>query len=394
MTSSLVRLREAIFDLRVNDADWRKGIAEAYAELHPGSAHTAVVDLELSPKGPRTISVSPPQPALAAVIHAACRLISAEDAQHLFESARRLETFEESMKDRPAAGVWTRVPRALGFRPANLVGFATFDGGSRVLSVATPRGPGATIPDEVKADLRPLVAHLATLFRLRRMLAGRRVRPELGEAVITPDGRVQHAEGPAKTPAARAHLAACVAKARVGGRLWEPLVAGRWSLVDCWDSDGRQFYVAIRNDPRFTSTHALTERETQVSRMAAQGLLNKEIAYALGISESTVATHLRRALEKLGVKHRAALPILYEESARPLPGLPEVVAITSSLRSSRLTAAELEVVKLAGLGHSNDEIAARRRSSTRTVANLLYRAFKKLGVSSRTEAIAALSRSR
>jgi hypothetical protein len=31
--------------------------------------------------------------------------------------------------------------------------------------------------------------------------------------------------------------------------LWQGLVAGRWSLVEQFDSDGRRFLVARKNDP-------------------------------------------------------------------------------------------------------------------------------------------------
>ena len=51
----------------------------------------------------------------------------------------------------------------------------------------------------------------------------------------------------------------------------------------------------------------LTPRELEITRLAAQGLTNKEIALALDISHWTVATHLRRIFEKAHVKRRAAL---------------------------------------------------------------------------------------
>jgi DNA-binding CsgD family transcriptional regulator len=55
----------------------------------------------------------------------------------------------------------------------------------------------------------------------------------------------------------------------------------------------------------------------------------------------------------------------------------------------RLTASEREVAALALSGLANRAIAEARHSSPRTVANLLARVFKKLGVRSRSE-LAAL----
>ena len=49
---------------------------------------------------------------------------------------------------------------------------------------------------------------------------------------------------------------------------------------------------------------ALTERETGVLRLLAQGQSNKEIAQNLSIGEQTVKTHVSHILDKLGVPSR------------------------------------------------------------------------------------------
>jgi DNA-binding NarL/FixJ family response regulator len=49
---------------------------------------------------------------------------------------------------------------------------------------------------------------------------------------------------------------------------------------------------------------ALTDRETEVLQLVAQGLANKQIALALGISEHTVKFHLSSLYAKLGVASR------------------------------------------------------------------------------------------
>ena len=52
------------------------------------------------------------------------------------------------------------------------------------------------------------------------------------------------------------------------------------------------------------SPEALTERETDVLRLLAQGKANKEIARALDIGEKTVKTHVSNILSKLNVPSR------------------------------------------------------------------------------------------
>jgi DNA-binding NarL/FixJ family response regulator len=49
----------------------------------------------------------------------------------------------------------------------------------------------------------------------------------------------------------------------------------------------------------------LTERETELLKLVAAGLPNREIAQRLFISENTVKYHLKSVLQKLGVKNRA-----------------------------------------------------------------------------------------
>ena len=52
------------------------------------------------------------------------------------------------------------------------------------------------------------------------------------------------------------------------------------------------------------SREALTERETDVLRLLAQGESNREIAQQLSIGEQTVKTHVSHILDKLGVPSR------------------------------------------------------------------------------------------
>ncbi|CAM2149990.1 helix-turn-helix transcriptional regulator [Paraburkholderia tropica] len=60
----------------------------------------------------------------------------------------------------------------------------------------------------------------------------------------------------------------------------------------------------------------LTRREREVVELAADGLLDKEIAQRLGISYTTVRTHLDRSFHKLGISNRSKLARLLQTSRR------------------------------------------------------------------------------
>jgi len=57
------------------------------------------------------------------------------------------------------------------------------------------------------------------------------------------------------------------------------------------------------------SLGALTEREREISALAATGLSNDEIAARLVLSPATVKTHVNRAMAKVGARDRAQLVV-------------------------------------------------------------------------------------
>lgn len=84
----------------------------------------------------------------------------------------------------------------------------------------------------------------------------------------------------------------------------------------------------------------LTERENAILPLLAQGLANKEIAYELEISETTVKSHVRHILVKLGVSSRtqAALHAVrngYGPDSRSLP--PDEMSTQPADAASRWT---------------------------------------------------------
>jgi DNA-binding CsgD family transcriptional regulator len=149
-----------------------------------------------------------------------------------------------------------------------------------------------------------------------------RERDAKAEAVLDPGGKVLHRESEVTRDDASTLSDAAKGIDRARGRLrrvdperalalWQGLVAGRWSLVDEFDSDGRRFVVAKRNTITPRPWDALSDREAQILAYLAEGQAPKLIAYQLGLSTAAVAAALARTMRKLSVDSRLELVTAY-----------------------------------------------------------------------------------
>lgn len=185
------------------------------------------------------------------------------------------------------------------------------------------------------------------------------------ESRVTPDGKIVDAEAHASSPSARERLreaALAVERAREpsGGddrsSLWKVLVAGEWSLVEQFESDGKRFLIARESTPQLKEPGALTPREGQVLAHAALRQTLELMANELGLPVATVAEARDSSARKLGVE--------------------------------LLSAREREVVEQAALGSHNKAIAYDLGLAHSTVKVLMSRAAAKLGVRTRSELLA------
>ena len=188
------------------------------------------------------------------------------------------------------------------------------------LTMSERRNP----PQREMAIYRRMALHLAAAFRCRQRLhadaRGARPDPTFGaEAVIDSRGRIVDASGPATDRLCQEEIKEGlrrfdVARSRrhgcdpVDGLVeHRALVDGRWTLVDLYERNGTRFVVARENQAEVRGLANLTERERQVTVYLSLGRSTKEIAYALGISDSTVRVHVSHATSKLGVRNRDQL---------------------------------------------------------------------------------------
>lgn len=303
----------------------------------------------------------------------------------------------------------------------DVLGFLASDGVRTAIAFCVGLPGRQTVTHRESQFWKRVGVHVAAGLRLRERIKRSNCArdwlndvtlPGSNTAVLSPNGAVAEAYGLAREGDVLRRLRQAVKaqeQARANVRheqperaleLWKGLVLGNWSLIDHFDSDGRRYIVAVENPIEPPSPRLLSNREQQVSHLVALGHSNKLIGYTLGLSETTVASHLRGALEKLGVESRSALcrcwAALQKKDAncwelwRESPRLAAVSVADQQVQLASLSPSERLVALAAGAGLSNAEIAQQRGTSRSTVVNQLNNIYRKLKVQSRSELAAKL----
>jgi DNA-binding NarL/FixJ family response regulator len=100
-------------------------------------------------------------------------------------------------------------------------------------------------------------------------------------------------------------LVSAIRLAADGGAMFSPAITK--TLIEEFAQRGRPVALPPALDE-------LTDRETEVLRLLARGLSNRELADHMVVSEHTAKTHVTRILTKLGLRDRTQAVILAYES--------------------------------------------------------------------------------
>jgi DNA-binding CsgD family transcriptional regulator len=319
-------LLDLVYRVDLPTADWQREIAAAILELLPGAAGVLAYEFDArDPAGAVRLGSIASVGAIDAYVAQTDRFHGAMSGKAYWEVLKNGTGCTTIRRQLGRSGLkQKRLPaldgslRAAGF--ADVWGLWAVNPDARGIVFAEPLRGGVLAAPRKAGAWRLLAAHLASSYRLRTSLAGMDLLSH-ADALYYPGGREAHLSDEAKPlRTALGRFVRAIEETRRSDfsesrsallSLWKGLVAGRYSVVDHVDSDGKRFLVLVENEPAVEAPGALTPREAQVATYAAQGHSNKFIAYELGIAESTVATLMARALAKLGLRSRLNLVWLY-----------------------------------------------------------------------------------
>jgi DNA-binding NarL/FixJ family response regulator len=275
------------------------GVVAWVFELRQGRVELATPVLPSCETDPRMVEL-----VVTALAHQSKQIVQHSYEALAFLTARTTSEVVEALGQTFDEQPFAELALEAGVRDFLAIGTLGPDGTGCVFGVPLAR------PERIKKrSFEPwskLLTHVMAGYRLHA------TADDGAEAVLETDGRIAHAEGPAKSRSARAALrqaAVRIDHARGNLRrtdpdaaldIWRGLVDGHWSLIDHFDTDGRRYLVARRNDPDVRDPRALDARERQVLGYTALGASQKHIAYALGLSAATVTRASRSAMRKLG----------------------------------------------------------------------------------------------
>lgn len=172
-----------------------------------------------------------------------------------------------------------RLLRAEGFAPRTWTSATSF------LAEHDPSLPGCLVTDLIMPEMNGIELQ-------RRLIAQSCLRP-----IVFITGR--------------GDMTTAVEGMRMGAVSFLPKPVSRASLVEslreALAKDAAARLVSTERQRLRDLLDSLTPRERQVLELVARGLLNKQIAAALGTAEKTIKVHRGRLMHKMQVKSAAAL---------------------------------------------------------------------------------------
>ena len=178
----------------------------------------------------------------------------------------------------------------------------------------------ALVEDEPDADLLLLDLNMPGAQGFSALVHLRALHPEL------PIVMVSAREEPAVMRRALDHgamgfIPKSADAATLGGAITRVLEGDRWAPAA---ADAAPALPADEHDAA-RRVRDLTPQQFRVLQMLGEGLLNKQIAYELGVSEATIKAHMTAILRKLGASNRTQAVLvagklaLDPEAVRPQP---------------------------------------------------------------------------
>ncbi|MFO0547708.1 MAG: helix-turn-helix transcriptional regulator [Polyangiaceae bacterium] len=302
-----LELLEAAYDLRLDSPTWLSALAHAARAVDKDDLGVLVGLYELG-EAVHPIAYARTNDAGAA-FEAMDRvaLVISPEVHRVLTCETSTEAAVTHRIETQAAAAWTSTLGHTEVRDS--FNFQGADGAHALCVMVALREPTSP-PPRTRATFLRVAVHLATALRLRSTIGEKRPIDDAA-AIVSADGqRLLHKK--AELDEEASHGLFALVKDSIEARrtssgdserllsLWTGLLAGRWSLVDSFDTDGRRYWVAHENEPVVAEDRRLTRRERQVVTMLAAGHSDTMMAYALGLSLSTVRTHLERARKKLG----------------------------------------------------------------------------------------------
>ncbi len=189
--------------------------------------------------------------------------------------------------------------------------------------------------------------------------------------------------------------------------LWSRLGAREFVVVAAAATDESASLTLVTAEPLLADSSI--ERSLSILRRVLLGETQKAVAANCSIAASTVAMHCSRALLRMGApKLTTRTPLVLVMAAHASAGFDfpfacveggsdgarrVVMRLADSYSAPHLSSVERDILRGLICGLDNTEIAKRRGTSRRTIANQLGSLFRKFGVSGRGELLAKLSRS-